>query len=77
MSNERKKVGRREKYPFATWQVGDEFIACAWAHNIKKVSHRLLCAANNRKGNKYWRFATKIKLNEIDQISIVTIRRIK
>ena len=77
MSSEIKKVGRREKYPFATWEVGDEFTSCAWAHNVQKVSHRLLCAANNRKGDKSWRFKTKVELNEIDQISSITIRRVK
>lgn len=77
MSNETKKVGRREKYPFATWEIGDTFTTCAWSHNIKKVAHRLICAANNRKGDKSWRFETKVDKGELDELSAVTIKRIK
>ena len=77
MSNETKKVGRREKYPFATWEVGDTFTICGWSNESYDMAHKLRCAANNRKGDKSWRFETKVDKGELDEISIVTIKRVK
>ena len=77
MSSENKKVGRREKYPFATWKVGDEFSTNCTSDCIAIVSHRLSCSAVNRKKDKSWSFEVSVKDTDLKGISTVTIRRVK
>ena len=77
MSNDTKKVGRREKYPFATWNVGDEFSDVCVYDLIPAMLQRLRCAANNRKGDVSWRFNTSVRQSSDVDYSIVTIRRVK
>ena len=77
MSKETKKVGRREKYPSATWEVGDTFSVICVYDLVPTMRNRLMCSAINRKKDKSWRFETDVKPSIDIDYSIVTIKRIK
>ena len=77
MSNDGKKVGRREKYPFAKWEVGDTFSVICVYDLVPTMRQRLMCSAINRKKDKLWRFETYVKPSIDVDYSIVTIKRVK
>ncbi len=75
--NEETKTGKRAKYPFATWGVGDTYSVVCVYDLIPKMMHRLKCAAINRKKDKSWSFKTTVKQSNLIDYSIVTITRVK